>query len=197
MFGAVVKKFDFHETEILGLVEITPFCFEDARGKLIKNFSREVFETSICRHDLSEELIIEKSHPGVIRGLHVQRVKQADKLVCCISGHIWTVVVDLRKSSPYFKKWLSFDLKAGEDMELFIPGGCAMGYLAVEESSVICTYSEKFYAEYDCGIRWNDPELGIQWPLELVGGREKIILSDKDQNLPSFRGFMEHYGGLS
>lgn len=192
MFVVMVNNFDFCETEIFGLIKIIPFCFEDTRGKLIKNFSREVFKTSGCQCDLSEELIIEKNRPGVIRGLHVQRVKQADKLVCCISGHIWTVVVDLRKNSPSFKKWLSFDLKAREDMELFIPGGCAMGYLAVEESSVICTYSEKFYAEYDSGIRWNDPELGIQWPLELVGGREKIILSEKDQKLPSLHNFMEH-----
>ena len=194
---AIINKFDFHETEIIGLVKITPFCFEDTRGKLTKNFSQVVFETNGCRCDLSEELIVVKSHSGVIRGLHVQRVKQADKLVSCVSGHIWLAVVDLRKNSPSFKKWLGFHLKAKEDMELFIPCGCAMGYLAVEESSTICTYSEKFYSEYDCGIRWDDPELGIQWPLELAGGREKIILSEKDQNLPSFHEFMEYYGGLS
>lgn len=192
----MIKEYDFQETEIPGLIKIIPFSSSDSRGRLIKAFSQEVFERNGCYYDQSEELVI-ASKTGVIRGLHCQRVKQPIKLVHCIFGHIWDVVVDLRSNSPSFKKWLCFELKNSGSGELLIPGGCATGFLTMEDSVVICKCSEKFYAEYDCGIRWNDPELGIQWPLELVGGREKIILSDKDQNLPSFRGFMEHYGGLS
>lgn len=192
----MIKKYDFQKTEIFGLVKITPFSADDNRGQLTKTFSQEVFEESGCHYDQTEELVI-KSKIGVIRGLHCQRVKQPVKLVHCISGHIWDVVVDLRNDSPSFKKWLHFNLKSSDSEELLIPGGCATGFLAVEDSIVICKCSEKFYAEYDCGIRWDDSELDIQWPFELVGGRENIILSEKDQNLPSFHEFMKHCGGLS
>lgn len=192
----MVRNFEFQETEISGLVKIVPFRFEDARGCLLKTFSQEVFEKNGWPHDFSKELVIEKNHAGVIRGLHVQRVKPPAKLASCVSGRLWAAVIDLRKDSPSFGKWQGFDLSAVGGEELLIPGGCAMGYLALEASVFVCQYSEKFYPEYDGGIRWDDPELGVEWPLETVGGLEKVILSDKDRNLQSFRAFMEAYGGL-
>lgn len=191
----MVKEFEFQETEIPGLVKICPFYADDIRGSLTKSFSEEIFRSHGREYTLSEELIM-RNRAGVIRGLHFQRVKQPLKLVQCLTGQVWEVVVDLRRESPAFKKWLSFDLKSDENVELLIPGGCAAGYLALEASAVICKCSEKFYPEYDSGIRWNDAELDIAWPLEAVGGMEKIILSEKDQNLQSFREFMETYGGL-
>lgn len=189
------QKFAFHETIIPGLIEVTPFNADDIRGCFTKDYSREVFEANGIHHDLAE-IFYTTSHKGVIRALHFQRVKQQPKLVRCIWGHVWDVVVDLRKDSPAFKKWLSFDLIGEQHNEILVPAGCAHGYLVLEGSIVSYKCGEKFYGEYDDGIRWNDPDVGVAWPLEMIGGPEKVILADKDNNLQTFAEFMSVYGGF-
>ena len=189
----MTRKFSFTTTEIPGLTLIQAFCAEDERGYFLKDYSRELFEQNGISHDL-QEVIYTRSHKGVIRALHFQREKQQPKLVRCIVGRIYDVVVDLRMDSPMFQKWLAFELDGETHQELLIPAGCAHGYLVLEPSIVSYKCSERFYAEYDDGIRWNDPEIGVEWPLERVGNR--IILSEKDQNLQSFRQFAERYGGF-
>lgn len=223
----MITKFEFKKTEIEGFVEITPFNAEDVRGCFTKDYSKEVFEANGIRHDLAE-VFYTTSHKGVIRALHFQRVKQQPKLVRCIYGHVWDVVVDLRKDSSTFKKWLAFDLygtmgsgkltdcgivgltdcaaKEGDQSicqsdnqtilrEILVPAGCAHGYLVLEDSIVSYKCGEKFYGEYDDGIMWNDPEIGVQWPLEKIGGLEKVILADKDKNLQSFSEFLAKENG--
>ena len=167
----MIQKFEFEKTEIEGLIEVTPFNADDVRGCFT-------------------------SYKGVIRALHFQRVKQQPKLVRCIYGHVYDVVVDLRKDSPTFKKWLGFDLIGTKHNEILVPSGCAHGYLVLEESIVSYKCAEKFYGEYDDGIMWNDPEINVEWPLDKVGGSDKVILADKDKNLQSFREFMTTYGGF-
>jgi len=188
----MITRFSFQETEIPGLVEVTPFNADDIRGCFTKDYSKEVFEANGITHDLAE-VFYTTSYKGVIRALHFQRVKQQPKLVRCIHGHVWDVVVDLRKDSPSFKKWLAFDLTGENRQEVLIPAGCAHGYLVLEDSIVSYKCGEKFYGEYDDGIMWNDPDIGVQWPLELIGGEEKLILADKDKNLQTFAQLMEHY----
>ena len=80
--------------------------------------------------------------------------------------------------------------------ELLVPGGCAHGYLVLEKSIVSYKCSEKFYAEFDDGIMWNDPDIGVDWGIDRIGGADKIIIADKDKNLKSFKEFMKEYGGL-
>lgn len=191
----MISKFAFKETEISGLVEVTPFNADDVRGCFTKDYSKEVFEANGIHHDLSE-VFYTTSHKGVVRALHFQRVKQQPKLVRCIWGHVWDVVVDLRKNSPTFKKWLAFDLVGEKHNEILIPAGCAHGYLVLEESIVSYKCGEKFYGEYDDGILWNDPEIAVAWPIDKVGGAENIILADKDKNLQTFAEFMTKYGGF-
>lgn len=191
----MTHKFEFHEAGIPGLVEVTPFNVEDIRGCFTKDYSKEVFEANNIHHELAE-IFYTTSHKGVIRALHFQRVKQQPKLVRCIWGHVWDVVVDLRKDSPTFKKWLSFDLTGENRKELLIPAGCAHGYLVLEQSVVSYKCGEKFYGEYDDGILWNDPDIGVKWPLELIGGEAQAILAEKDKNLQSFSEFMNTYGGF-
>ena len=191
----IIRKFAFEETGIKGLIKVTPFNADDIRGCFTKDYSKEVFEANGITHNL-EEVFYTTSYKGVIRALHFQREKQQAKLVRCIHGHIYDVVVDLRKDSPTFKKWLGFDLVGKEHNEILVPGGCAHGYLVLEESIVSYKCGEKFYGEYDDGIMWNDPDLNVQWPLELIGGEEKLILADKDKNLQSFAEFIEKYGSL-
>lgn len=185
-------KFNFEKTEIDGLIKVTPFNAEDVRGKFTKDYSKEVFEANGISHNLAE-VFYTTSHKGVIRALHFQRVKQQPKLVRCICGHVWDVVVDLRKDSPTFKKWLSFDLTGENNVEVLVPAGCAHGYLVLEHSVVSYKCAEKFYGEYDDGIMWNDPDIGVEWPLDKIGGEQNLILAEKDKNLQSFAQLMENY----
>lgn len=185
-------KFNFEKTEIDGLIKVTPFNAEDVRGKFTKDYSKEVFEANGISHNLAE-VFYTTSHKGVIRALHFQRVKQQPKLVRCICGHVWDVVVDLRKDSPTFKKWLSFDLTGENNVEVLVPAGCAHGYLVLEHSVVSYKCAEKFYGEYDDGIMWNDPDIGVEWPLDKIGGEKNLILAEKDKNLQSFAQLMRNY----
>ena len=191
----MMQKFEFHETEIPGLTEVIPFNVDDVRGCFTKDYSKEVFEQNGISHNL-QEVFYTTSHKGVIRALHFQRVMQQPKLIRCIWGHVFDVVVDLRKDSPTFQKWLSFTLTGENHKEVLIPAGCAHGYLVLEKSVVSYKCSEKFYSEYDDGIMWDDPDIGIEWPLEMVGGLENIILADKDKNLQTFAQFMEKNGAF-
>ena len=191
----MIQKFEFHPTKIEGLIEITPFNADDIRGCFTKDYSKEVFEAKGIQHNL-QEVFYTTSYRGVIRALHFQRVKQQAKLVRCIWGHVYDVVVDLRKDSPTFKQWLGFDLIAEKYNEILVPAGCAHGYLVLEDSVVSYKCDEKFYGEYDDGIMWNDSDIQVEWPLEKIGGPEKMIIADKDQNLNNFQQFMEIYGGF-
>lgn len=101
----------------------------------------------------------------------------------CIYGHVYDVVVDLTKDSLTFKKWLVFDLTRDNKKESLVLAGCAHGYLVLEHSIVSYKWAEKFYGEYDDGILWNDEDIAVKWPLELIGGEEKVILTDMDKNL--------------
>ena len=134
-------KFPVRETEIAGLIEVTPFNADDIRGCFTKDYSKEVFEANGIHHDLAE-VFYTTSHKGVIRALHFQRVKQQPTLVRCIWGHVWDVVVDLRKDSQTFQKWLAFDLIGDKHNEILVPAGCAQGYLVLEVSNVSFTCGE-------------------------------------------------------
>lgn len=189
----MIKKFEFCKTDIEGVILIKPFVADDIRGYFIKDYSQEIFEENGITHDL-KEVFYTDSRKGVIRALHFQREKQQAKLVRCIWGKVHDVVVDLRKDSPTFRKWLGFELSQENKSQLLIPVGCAHGYLVLERSIVSYKCAEKFYGEYDDGILWNDHDIGVQWPLELVDNQ--IILADKDKNLQSFKRFMDTYGGF-
>lgn len=191
----MIQKFEFKKTKIEGLIEVTPFNADDIRGCFTKDYSKEVFEQNGIHYDLAE-IFYTTSHKGVIRALHFQRVKQQPKLVRCIYGHVYDVVVDLRKDSPTFKQWLGFDLIGEKHNEILVPAGCAHGYLVLEPSIVSYKCSEKFYGEYDGGIKWDDTDINVKWPLEKIGGREKLIMADKDKNLPTWAEFEKEYGAF-
>ena len=190
----MIQQWEFKETDIADLYEIQPFNAEDVRGCFTKDYSQEVFVGQGIEHNLAE-VFYTTSRKGVIRALHFQR-EQQPKLVRCIWGHVWDVVVDLRKDSPTFKQWLAFDLIGEKHNEILVPAGCAHGYLVLEDSIVSYKCAEKFYGEYDDGVLWNDSDIAVSWPLEKVGGIDKVILADKDKNLQSFAQFMDTYGGF-
>lgn len=187
-----MQKWNFERLELKGAYKITPFFAEDNRGGFLKDYSREVFENNGIHHDLAE-VFYTISKKGVIRAMHFQRKKQQAKLVRCVSGKVFDVIIDLRKDSPTFMKWQGYCLTGENQVELLVPEGFGHGYLVLEDSVVSYKCGEKFYGEYDDGIRFDDPDMAIDWPYEEIGGKENVILSSKDENLPSWREFMDRY----
>jgi len=184
----MIQKFEFKELELKGAYLIKPFCATDDRGAFIKDYNVETFQTNGVSHDL-KEVFYTVSKRGVIRALHFQLGIQQPKLVRCISGHVYDVIVDLRPDSPTFGNWLGFDLTGENMLELYIPEYFGHGYLVLEDSIVSYKCAEVFYAEGDSGIAYNDPDIGIKWPFDLIGGEKNLIISDKDKSLMSFEEY--------
>ncbi len=121
--------------------------------------------------------------------MHFQLVKQQAKLVRCICGHVYDVIADLRPESPTFGQWRGFHLTGDNQVELYIPQYFGHGYLVIEDSVVSYKCGEVFYGEGDSGIMYNDPDLAIEWPMELIGGERNLIISEKDKQLMSFEQY--------
>ena len=182
-------KFNVEKAQLEGVRLITPFCSEDIRGCFIKDYSKEMLESWGISHEL-KEVFYTVSHSGVIRAIHFQREKEQAKLVRCIKGKIYDVVVDLRKDSPTLGQWVGFELSEDNRREILVPEHFGHGYLVIEDAIVSYKCAEKFYGEFDDGIRWNDEDINIKWPTEMVS---QIILSDKDKNLQTFKQYVDTY----
>ena len=180
----MIQKFEFCNTDFEGAYLIKPFCATDIRGAFIKDYSKEVFEANGLEHNLAE-VFYTVSHKGVIRALHFQRVHEQAKLVRCIKGKVFDVIVDLRPESPTFKKWQGFYLSEENMNELYVPEHFAHGYLVLEPSVVSYKCGEKFYGEYDDGIMYNDPDLGVEWPavLKILLLPTKIKIFNRSRNM--------------
>lgn len=186
----MIQKWDFKELDLKGAYHIKPFFASDERGGLIKDYNFTVFKNYGIEHEL-KEVFYTLSKKGVIRASHFQLIKQQPKLVRCISGHVYDVIVDLRPDSPTYGQWQGFHL-TGDNMEmLLIPAFFGHGYLVIEDSIVSYKAAEEFYGEGDSGIMYNDPDIGIKWPFDLIGGKENLIISEKDLNLMSFKEYNE------
>ena len=184
----MITKFDFQELDLKGAFKIQPFYATDERGGFVKDYNIDMFKANGIEHEL-KEVFYTISKKGVIRATHFQLVKQQAKLVRCISGHVYDVIVDLRPYSPTFGQWRGFDLTGENQVELYIPQYFGHGYLVLEDSVVSYKCGEVFYGEGDSGIMYNDPDINIQWPFENIGGIENMIISEKDMNLMSFKEY--------
>lgn len=185
----MISKFSFEELDLKGAFKIQPFYATDDRGGFIKDYNIDMFKSNGIEHEL-KEVFYTISKKGVIRAIHFQLVKQQAKLVRCISGHVYDVIVDLRPNSPTFGQWRGFDLTDDNRIELYIPPYFGHGYLVLEDSVVSYKCGEVFYSEGDSGIMYNDPDINIQWPFEKIGGISNLIISDKDKNLMSFKEYV-------
>lgn len=188
-----MQQFLFQTTMIHNLIQITPFYAPDERGYFSKPFEKSIFAAHGIELSPWEELR-SFSKKGVLRGLHFQRSHSQDKLVQVLHGTAYDVAVDLRTGSPTFGEWEGFYLTAENRQMLYIPKGFAHGFLALEDDtlfSYLC--GDRYDPETDGGIRWNDPKLGIEWPLDQI---ETIIQSDKDAALPSLANFLGWYGAF-
>lgn len=184
----MIEKFDFTETSLKGAYLITPFYATDERGGFIKDYNIDSFRENGIEHEL-KEVFYTISHRGVIRAVHFQLGRQQAKLVRCVKGKVYDVIVDLRKTSETFGKWAGYELSEDNRQEIYVPQYFGHGYLVLEEAIVSYKCSEVFYGEGDSGIIFNDPDLGIVWPFESIGGRENLIISEKDKKLMSFEQY--------
>jgi dTDP-4-dehydrorhamnose 3,5-epimerase len=185
----MVQKFEFQELLLKGAFKIQPFFAADNRGGFVKDYNIDMFKANGIEHEL-KEVFYTISKKGVIRATHFQLVKQQAKLVRCISGHVYDVIVDLRPDSPTFGQWLGFDLTGENQVELFVPKYFGHGYLVLEDSIVSYKCGEVFYGEGDSGIMYDDPDINIEWPFEKIGGFENLIISEKDKNLMSLKEYV-------
>lgn len=185
----MVRQFEFKELEMKGAFEITPFYAADERGGFVKDYNIEMFKINGIEHKL-KEVFYTISKRGVIRAMHFQLVKQQAKLVRCISGHVYDVIIDLRIGSPTFGKWQGFDLTGENRRTLYIPQFFGHGYLVIEDSVVSYKCGEVFYSEGDAGIMYNDPDMAIEWPFDKIGGIKNLIISEKDMNLMSLKEYI-------
>lgn len=186
----MIQKFEFKEATLKGAYEIIPFYALDERGGFVKDYNFDVFKINGIEHEL-KEVFYTTSKKGVIRAIHFQLIKQQAKLVRCISGHVYDVIVDLRPDSPTFGKWQGFDLTGANQKTLYVPQYFGHGYLVIEDSIVSYKCGQVFYAEGDSGIMYNDPDINVNWPFEKIGGVENLIISEKDKNLMTFRAYTE------
>lgn len=186
----MIQKFEFQELDFKSAYLIKPFYATDNRGGLIKDYNIDVFKEKGIDYNL-KEVFYTLSKQGVIRAIHFQLNKQQAKLVRCISGHIYDVIVDLRPDSPTYGQWRGFHLTGENTNMLLVPEFFGHGYLVIEDSIVSYKCAEVFYGEGDSGIMFNDSDIGIEWPFEMIGGKEKVIISEKDLNLMSFKKYKE------
>lgn len=184
----MIDRFKFEESDLKGAYIIQPFYATDERGGFIKDYNIDEFKASGIEHEL-KEVFYTISHKGVLRAIHFQLGHPQAKLVRCIKGHVWDVIVDLRRDSETFGQWRAYNLSEGNRKELYIPGDFGHGYLVLEKSVVSYKCGEVFYGEGDSGIMYNDPDIGIEWPFELIGGEGNLIVGEKDRKLMSFREY--------
>lgn len=171
-------NFNFIKTGIEGLCVIQPKVFGDERGYFMETYNYNEFKEAGLDMVFVQDNQ-SKSKKGVLRGLHFQRKHPQGKLVRVISGEVFDVAVDIRENSPTFKKWFGIILSEENKKQLYIPEGFAHGFLVLsEEVEFVYKCTDYYHPEDESGIIWNDPEIGIEWPLEGIG---ETILSEKDK----------------
>jgi dTDP-4-dehydrorhamnose 3,5-epimerase len=170
-----------NETEIFGAFIIEPDVFTDHRGLFFETYNYEKFVALGIEDNFLQDNF-SASKQGVLRGLHFQfPPKPMAKLVRCGRGRLFDVAVDMRQDSPTFKKWFGVELSAENKKMFYIPAGCAHGFYALEDCELLYKCSNVFQKELDAGFRWNDPEIGIVWPL--IG---EPVISERDAAQPNF-----------
>ena len=172
---------EYIKTDIEGVFIIEPKVFNDARGYFMEAWKQSEFNEHVARVDFIQDNE-SKSSFGVLRGLHYQKGETSQsKLVRVIKGCVLDVAVDIRKSSPTFGKHVKVELSEENKRQFFIPRGFAHGFLVLSEEAIFTYKVDNPYSpQTEAGIRWNDPALGIDWPIDF----SKVQTSEKDLKQP-------------
>tara|TARA_Y100000741_G_scaffold349837_1_gene319345 strand:+ start:317 stop:850 length:534 start_codon:yes stop_codon:yes gene_type:complete len=172
----------FEEQEIEGVYLISPEPFKDERGMLRRHFCKEEFSKKELFTEIKQTNISENTNIHTLRGFHFQYPPFGEnKLISCINGSIYDIVVDLRKKSKTYLHWQSFDLKKENRLSLYVPVGCANAYLTMSANTWILYYHSEFYRPGgEGGIRYNDPFFKFKWPVD------PQVISNKDSNFSNW-----------
>lgn len=157
----------FRETDLSGLVLIESEAASDTRGYFLRTFCTDSFAANSLNTVWPQTNLSYTARCGTLRGLHFQRNPAPEiKLIQCLSGRILDVIVDLRQGSATYGKWLSFELSEENHRMLYVPGGFAHGFQCLEDDCrVSYMMSESYVPGLAAGVRWNDPDLAIPWPI--------------------------------
>jgi len=169
----------FEKSNIPDILLLKPQVFSDNRGYFLETYKNSEFVDNGIKDNFVQDNI-SHSTKGVIRGLHYQLDPASQsQIVRVVRGKVWDVVVDIRKNSPTFKKWVGVELSDENNYAVYMPPGFAHGFVVLsDEVTMYYKCSAEFDAKLDGGIRWNDQDLNIEWPVK------DPIISDKDNNLP-------------
>lgn len=172
----------FHKTGLQGVFEIHLEPRLDERGFFARSWCQKEFESNGLNPKLVQCNVSFNVRKGTLRGMHYQAEPCPEtKLVRCTRGALYDVVVDLRPQSPTFKQWTAVVLNAANRRSVYVPEGCAHGFLTLEdETEVFYQMSEFYNAESARGVRWNDPAFKIVWPAPVE------VISERDRTYPNF-----------
>ena len=182
---------DVKELALAGVLLLSPRRFADARGYFVETYNKETFAKAGIDVTFVQDNQSFSAARGTVRALHFQVPPFAQaKLVRVLRGSVYDVVVDVRTGSPTYGRWISVELDAAGGNELFVPRGFAHGICTREPDTEIAYKVDNRYApDHDSGILWNDPKLGIPWPV----AASDAILSDKDRKLGAFKDFVSPF----
>lgn len=174
------------QTKIPDLLIVEPQVFGDDRGFFMESFNQRKWEQTTGLQTRFVQDNHSRSAQGVLRGLHFQTQQVQAKLVRVVQGEVFDVAVDLRKSSPCCGQWVSCHLSAENKRQFWIPEGFAHGFLVLSETAEFLYKTTDYYApDFEGCIRWDDPDLAIEWPLGALGGPP--LLSRKDAQGKNFK----------
>jgi dTDP-4-dehydrorhamnose 3,5-epimerase len=166
------------DTELRDLALVEPEIHGDERGFLVETFRADTWRELGVDADFVQENH-SRSRQGILRGLHLQTSPGQAKLVRCLRGRIWDAVVDLRSDSPTYRHWEGHELDDESHRQLYVPVGFAHGFCVLSETADVAYKLSSFYdPATEAGIAWDDPEIGIEWPLP------DPVLSERDRTAP-------------
>ena len=172
----------FIKTHINDVHIIEPEPHEDSRGMLRRHFCRREFRENGLMTDIKQCNVSENNNKHTLRGFHYQLPPSGDsKVITCFKGHIYDIVVDLRRSSSTYLEWQAFEVNSDNRLSIYVPSGCANAFLTVVDDTWVFYYHSEYYVpNSEAGIRYNDPYFDFKWPVN------PDVISDKDLNIPDF-----------
>lgn len=172
----------FLPTKLKGVYFIEPELKKDKRGYFFRAFCRKENKVAGFNFDIVQINRSFTRKKGTIRGFHFQTAPyREDKIMQCLRGKIYAVIIDLRKNSISFKKWISFGISEKDKNMILVPKGCCVGIQTLADNCELLYYMSEYYApENYRGVRWNDPAFKIKWPIK------NPLVSDKDKNWPDY-----------
>jgi dTDP-4-dehydrorhamnose 3,5-epimerase len=170
----------FSETALSGAYIIEPEKINDQRGSFARVWCRRELEQHGLKGDLAQSNIGFSYRKGTLRGLHFQRAPHREvKIVRCTRGSMFDVIVDLRPESPTYQRWFGVELNDENRRMIYVPEGFAQGYMTLADNTEMNYHTSEFYsAEAASGVRYDDPVIGIRWPLAVT------VISEQDRNWP-------------